>query len=344
MPDQPTLKDVAARVGVHPATASKALNPETRHLVSDRTARRVIAAARRLGYRPNSIARGLRTNRSFAVGVVIPDLTNPLFPPIVRGVENALAGRGYTALLANTDNDPEREETAIASLRSRQVDGFIVATARRHHPLLLELAEAGVPIVLANRFTERREISGVGSDEVLGIDLAVRHLVDLGHRRIAHLAGPQELSTGHTRLRAFLNALAFHGLSAGPHDVEACQSYSEQAGADATRRLLERVPEVTAVVAATDVIALGCYTVLEEEGLACPKRLSVVGYNDTPFVERLRPALTSVRIPHYQIGVEAGRMLMERITDATGGPKCLLLPPSLAVRESTAPPAGVVSS
>ena len=152
MPDRPaTLRDVAAAARVHPATASRALNPETRILVSEDTARRVIEAAGKLGYRPNPVARSLRTRRSHTVGVLIPDLNNPLFPPIVRGLEDRLADAGYVALLGNTDADPGRERTLFEQMRARHVDGFALATATLRDQLLAEAATAEVPLVLMNR-------------------------------------------------------------------------------------------------------------------------------------------------------------------------------------------------
>src|SRR5690349_24871210 len=155
MPDRPaTLRDVAAAARVHPATASRALNPETRILVSEDTARRVTEAAERLGYRPNPVARSLRTRRSHTVGVLIPDLNNPLFPPIVRGLEDRLAAAGYVALIGNTDSDDERERMVFEQMRARHVDGLVLATARLHHPLLAEAARAEIPVVLINRLAQ----------------------------------------------------------------------------------------------------------------------------------------------------------------------------------------------
>src|ERR671914_1010211 len=131
-----TLRDVARVAGVHPATVSRALNEDTRALVNEETARRVIEAAEALGYRPNPIARGLKTNRSSTIGVLVPDLTNPLFPPIVRGIEDTLAKVGYTALLANSDNNSDQERRHFETMAGRQVEGFIMATAVRDHPLI----------------------------------------------------------------------------------------------------------------------------------------------------------------------------------------------------------------
>src|SRR5215475_13418574 len=146
-----TLRDVAVSAGVHPATASRALNPETRILVSEETARRVLDAAEALGYHPNPVARSLRTRRSHTVGVLIPDLNNPLFPPIVRGLEDRLAAAGYVALIGNTDGDGERERLVFDQMRARHVDGFVLATATLHSPILDEAVEADLPVVLMNR-------------------------------------------------------------------------------------------------------------------------------------------------------------------------------------------------
>src|ERR671915_2088240 len=154
-----TLRDVARLAGVHPATASRALNVETRSLVNQETAQRVLRAAEEVGYRPNPIARGLKTNRSYTVGVLIPDLTNPLFPPILRGIEDHLEEGGYTPLMANTDNDPERELLDVQAMRARQADGIIAATARRDHRLHDALLEAGIEPVLSPRRQARPTVS-----------------------------------------------------------------------------------------------------------------------------------------------------------------------------------------
>src|SRR6266487_2242092 len=307
-----TLKDVAALAGVHPATASRALNHQTRLLVSGETAERVLAAADSLGYRPNTVARSLRTRRSHTVGVLIPDLTNPLFPPIVRGIEDRLAADGYVALIGNTDSDDERERLVFERMRARHVDGF----------------------------------PAVSVDNERGIGLAVSHLVSLGHRRIAHIAGPQDVSTGLLRYRGFTDAMAAHGLAVDPALVAHAAAYSLEEGDRCCRALLERDLGCTAVAAGNDMLAVGCYAALETAGLSCPQDISVVGFNDMPFIDRLRPPLTSVSFPHYQVGTEAGRLMLEQIAasaDERPSPgeqgKILYLAPELKVRGSTAPPA-----
>ncbi len=334
----PTLRDVAQMAGVHPATASRALNPQTRPLVNADTARKVLRAAESIGYQPNPIARSLKTARSSTVGLVIPDLTNPLFPPIVRGIEDVLAAVGYSAWIVNTDNDPAREETQVESLRSRQVEGLIIATARREHPLLVRLHRMGVRMVLVNRRVDGLELPSVTADDDAGISMAVTHLAALGHTRIAHLAGPQQTSTGVARARAFRHAVRDLGLDDDPALIVECGYWSETEGAQALRRLLDAGTRCTAVVAGNDLIALGCYDVFAERGMRCPDDLSVVGFNDMPFLDKMNPPLTTVSIPHYELGSEAGRLLLDTIDDPERVPRSVLLTPSLVVRASTAPP------
>ena len=333
-----TLKDVARLAGVHPGTASRALNVETRGLVNEETARRVLAAAEELGYRPNPIARGLKTSRSYTVGVLIPDLTNPLFPPIVRGIQDRLEEAAYTPLIANTENDPDRERADFEAMRARQVDGFITATARRDHDLLSRPGELGLPVVLVNRRLEDAALPSAVGDDKAGVSLAVRHLVELGHRRIAHLAGPQDISTGYLRYEGFLEAMEAAGAEADPELILIGDAVIESEGSRLCAALLDGGRECTAIVAANDLMALGCYDVLEERGIACPQEISVIGFNDMPFAAHFRPPLSTIRIPQYELGARAAELLLTTMQDSEAQPTQLLLEPELVVRGSTGPP------
>lgn len=332
-----TLRDVAQRAGVHPGTASRALNPQTQNLVSEATLKAVQSAAKALDYRPNSMARGLKTNKTFMVGIVVPDLSNPLFPPIVRGAEEVLSRAGYTSIIADTDNDPDRQVESIAALRARQVDGLLVASAHRDDSAVATAVEQGVPLVLVNRRTESATIPTVASDDRSGVEQAVRHLIELGHTAIASLPGPATLSTGHERTRAFRHVMSELGGDLDPALTEECATYSVSAGADAARRLLDRA-EPTAIVAGNDQIAVGVLDVLRERGLRCPQDVSVVGYNDMTFMDKLSPPLTTVRVPHAEIGAEAAQLLLRWMADGPPGPSLLTLPVELVVRGSTAAP------
>jgi LacI family transcriptional regulator len=331
-----TIRDVARLADVHPGTVSRALNEQTRALVNPETAERVIRAAQELGYRPNPIARGLKTNRSFTVGVLIPDLTNPLFPPIMRGIEDRLSNAGYTLLTVNTDNDPERERRHVDALVARQVDGFIAATARLHVDLLAEVAAGGTPIVLVNRSLEDGSLPAVTVDDRQGIRLAVEHVVALGHRRVGHVGGPQNVSTGHQRHLGFLDAMQAAGLEPSPERISFSTAFSEREGARACEELLTREPSTSAIVAANDRLALGCYDTLEAHGLSCPDDVSVVGFNDMPFVDRLHPPLTTVRVPQREIGTVAADLLLAQLTDGNEAARDILLEAQLIIRGSTA--------
>ena len=334
----PTLRDVAALAGVHPATASRALNPATKAMTSADTAERVLRAAEQLGYRPNAVARSLRTSRSSSIGVVVPDLTNPLFPPIVRGIESALSPHGYALLIVNTDNNPGQEEQLVASLRARSVDGLILATARLSHPLLETLADGDLPVVLVNRHRDDLPLPWVVPDDTAGIRLAVGHLAGLGHRRIAHIAGPQDTSTGVTRLYAFRTAVREQGLAPDESLIRMCDTWSEAEGARAVGELLASGEPISAVIAGNDMLALGVYDALAERGLHCPDDISVIGFNDMPFVDKLRPALTTVHVPQHELGAEAARLLLGRLHRARRDDRSVLMPVVLSVRESTGPP------
>jgi LacI family transcriptional regulator len=336
--DRATLKDVARRAGVHPGTASRALNAETRQLVNAETAERVLAAAATLGYRPNPIARGLKTSRSYTVGVLIPDLTNPLFPPIVRGIQDRLEEAAYTPLIVNTDNDADRERADVEAMRARQVDGLITATARRDHGLPPGLEDVELPVVLVNRRLEDGARPAVVGDDLKGTRLAVEHLISLGHRRIAHLAGPQELSTGHLRLEGFLEAVKVAGIEPDPEFVLVGDAFIESEGERLCNELLDRDLGVTAIVAGNDLMALGCYDAFVAREIACPREISVVGFNDMPFAGWFNPPLTTIRIPHYEIGARAAELLLDQLRDPEVEPAQVLLEPELIVRESTAPP------
>ncbi len=336
---KPTIHDVARAVGVHPSTVSRVLNSATRHMVTAEIARKVTEAAHTLGYHRNVLAHSLRTRRSSTIGVIIPDITNPVFPPILRGIEDALAGAGYTAIIANTDGAEGREAVVLEHMLARRVDGLVLATAQRKDPTIDRCIAEDIPLVLINRTTGRNgAVPSVVNDDATGIGLTVSHLAGLGHRRIAHVAGPQALSTGFDRHQGFLAAMKAAGLKADPGLIVIAEAYSEREGERAMMSLLDQKKKATAVVAANDLLALGCYDALTARGLNCPRDVSVTGFNDMPFVDKLNPPLTTVRIQHYEMGLQAAKVLLERINAPNTRRVDLKLEPSLVVRGSTARP------
>lgn len=333
-----TLKDVAEAVGVHASTASRALHPSTRHLITDELAEKIVATARALKYRPNSIAYSLRTRRSMTIGVLVPDITNPVFPPIVRGMEDVLVPQGYTALVTNTDGDAAKASAHLQMLRERGVDGFIVASAERQDKGLADIIEERLPLVAVNRMTDHPDASSVVNDEPTGISVLIDHLVALGHRRIAHIAGPQGLSTGHARRKAFEARMAALGLA--PALVVPADRFSEAEGWRCGHELLRALSRPTAIMAANDLLALGALRALDDLGLAAPDDVSVTGYNDIPFLDRLTPPLTTVRIQTYEAGRRAATRILEQIKTPVEQrrPAIDVLPVELVRRGSTGAP------
>jgi len=325
------IKDVAARANVHPSTVSRVMNPETRSMVSTSVAERITGIANEMGYARSPLASGLRTGKSFAIGVIIPDLSNPVFPPVVRGIERTLAGDGYIAILADSDNSQKSEQAIYESMKSRRIDGLILATAHIDDPVVNECVQEQLPVVLVNRTTDAHNVTEVANNDELGIQLAVSHLKGLGHKQIAFLGGPENTSTGRDRLRAFKSAN-----NPDPDLCFSCDAFTEEAGLAGMTTILDLNKPFTAVVAANDLLALGCYDALNERGLKCPDDISVTGFNDMPFVDRLSPPLTSLRIPHDELGVQAASLLLAEIRDSGARRKTIRLDPELIVRQSTA--------
>jgi LacI family transcriptional regulator len=335
---QATMKEVAEAAGVHVSTVSRALNPATRSMVVAPVVSRVFKAAKTLGYRVDPVAASLRTGRSHLVGMLIPDIATNVFAPILNGAIERLSNAGYSVLVAYVPSDPEPQLDLVQGLVARRVDGLILATVTRQDPLVSFCLEQGIPAALVNRSEQVARLSAVVSDDAAGMRLAVDHLVELGHRRIAHIAGPLGHSTGFLRRAGFMQALGTHGIEAASAPCEIAGTYTREQGRAAAERLLQQHREVTAIVAANDLLALGAYDALRNSGRECPKDISVVGHNDMPLVDLVQPGLTTVRINHFEMGRQAADLLKQAIQDAGGAIRNIVLQPVLIVRSSTARP------
>ncbi len=332
---RPTLKDVAARAGVHATTASRALNPALEGRITAKTTARVKQAAKDLGYVPDPTAQSLRTRRSGSIGVVVPDLTNPVIPPILRGIESVMWGAGYGCLLADTDNDPEREAALIDELRARRCEGLIISSAVRLSPEVQALGREDLPVVLVTRDVDDTGLPFVAGDDASGVRQAVEHLAGLGHRSIAHVTGPQDLSTTAVRAEAFRASAQELGLADA--QIRYGSAFTVPSGRLVMQRLLDEGWEGTAVLAGNDLVAIGVLEVMSAAGRSCPKDYSLVGHNDMPLMEHLQPPLTSVSIPQYELGQEAARVLLGWLRGERPETPCTrLLPTALVVRGSTA--------
>ncbi len=335
-PPRATIADVAAAAGVHASTVSRALNPATRGMVTDAVAARIAEIAQRLGWQPSTLAAGLRTRRSRTIGILVPDLVNPVFPPIVRAAESRLAEAGYATLIANTDMDPAREALLIERMAAQMVDGLMLASAARGSGAIELCRRWSIPTVLINRRLPGAGLSAVINDDGRGMALAVRHLLALGHRRIAHLGGPAGVSTATDRRTGFRAALRAAGLPVEA-PIVAAEAYTEEAGRRAMQSLLAG-PAFTAVAVANDMLCLGAYDALAAAGLDVAGDVSVTGFNDMPFVDRIAPPLTTVRIQHAEMGRRGAEQLLAEMADPDTARRETRLEPELVIRASTAPP------
>jgi LacI family transcriptional regulator len=327
-----TLRDVARRSGVHPSTVSRALDPAKAWLVNPETRERVQAAAATLGYRRDLVASGLRRGRSATVAVVVADLGNPYIAPVVRGIENTLDGRGTMTLIAETRDDPDRFDRVFDHLLGRRVDAVITTAARTGSAAALQRMALLVPVVLAVRTLPG--FPALAHDDELGGRLAAEHLLDLGHRRLAQLRGPPDVSSFAGRAQGFRAAARARGVTV--LDLpDTARGPTLPEGRRLARLLVDVTPLPTGLFAHNDLMAFGALDVLAEHGLSCPRDVSVVGYNDSPLTDHTDPPLTTVRLPGYELGRLAAEMAVTLIDEPGRRPETLTLSPSLVVRRST---------
>lgn len=332
----PTLRDVALEAGVHVSTVSRVLNDQAAAgRITPDTEERIKEVARKLGYRRNTIARALRTGRTLVVGMVVPDVANLYQAEITRGAGDILYADGFSLILASTDDDPAHAETQVSAMLGVQADGLMYGVARDDDNVLDGIVDERIPVVLFNRAAPGLGISAVLPDDHAGTTQAVEHLLSLGHERIVHVGGPEDVSSTVNRLEAFEETLGAANLTGSHHFA---RRQNEEEGQRVTRTLLEERPDTTAVLAANDRLALGAIDAIRASGRSCPEDVSVVGFNDMPYSERFSPPLTTVRISQYELGAKTARLLLETIRDPGRAPETQLVSTQLVVRGSTAAP------
>lgn len=332
-----TLKDVAEMAGVDPSIVSRVLNGSKSLSVRPETRERILAAAARLNYRPNGVARSLKLRVTRTLAMLVPDITNPIFAEIFTGVERVAGESGYAVILAHTGEHLEKEDPYVRVMKEKRVDGFILATALTSDRIVSELQAEGYPFVLVNRRARDVQDGFVVVDDVLGARLAVEHLVSLGHRRIAHLSGPLFTDTGLGRLQGYRSAVRELGLPFESEWVVECD-FREPSGRAGMRKLLAAQNRPTAVFTCNDQVAIGALGALAEAGLRVPDDISVVGFNDLPIVRFLQPPLTTVHLPLAEMGAWAAEMLICKLRGQPLAQPSRIVAPTLIARGSTARP------
>jgi len=312
-------------------TVSRVVND--RPGVGAETRQRVRRAIESLGYRPNIVARGLKALSFRSIGLMVPDVTNPYFPEIVRGAEDVAIQHGYTLLLTNGIEDPERETLALQTFEDHMVDGVIACSPRLDNQELYPLLERQRAVVLVNRRTDAKIAGSVRIDHELGARMLLRHLHQIGCRRLGILMGPPHSHAGRERMLGIDREARELELELSRSRMVPCAPTVE-GGVAAATELLAREPTTDALLCFNDLVAAGAMQALSESGVRVPQDVAVTGYDDIIFARMFKPALTTIRAPTYELGQQAATMLLDRMQGRGHGID-IVLQPELIVREST---------
>jgi DNA-binding LacI/PurR family transcriptional regulator len=327
------LKDVARVAGVSISTVSRVLTGSP--LVNEETRARVQQAMNALEYRPNRVARRLRrdTARASLIGLIVPDIQNPFFAELVRGVESIAQKHGYMVFLGNSDEDGAKEKRYIDLMRAESVDGLILPPSTDSAPTVSGLAHRGLPVVCVDRRLPKVTLDTVIADNVHGAREAVEHLLRIGHRRIGFVGGRRQLSTSRERQEGYRLALEEHGVEVDETLIR--EGDSRQSGGRQMAQSLLALPQPpTALLVGNNLMTLGALEAIHAMGLRIPDDVAIVGYDDMPWALALNPPLTAVRQPGFEIGRRGAELLLQRIEDPTRSTSLVMLQPELVVRES----------
>ncbi len=329
-----TVQDVSKRAGVSPITVSQVMNQKGRISVGTRA--RVLEAARDLGYVVNHAARSLRGGRSHLVGLLVPELTNPYFVEILRGASEALSRQGMDVVLYTSSYDRMRERERVQTLMSGPSDGLLMVLPLESPEEIAALERAARPVVILHPPHPRPNLASVCTENFEGASQAMRHLLELGHRRIAYIGG-QDGQDNAQRLRAYREALTHHGIAVNPAMIVQGDN-SQPRARQLTEGLLDLPEPPTAVFAYNDFSAFGVMDAARGRGLRLPEDFSVIGIDDIPQASQVHPALTTVHHPLFHMGERSAEMLLSLIAGVPLPEPYLELPSHLVVRASTAPP------
>jgi LacI family transcriptional regulator len=331
----PSIREVAEQAGVSLGTVSNVLNrPE---VVAEATRLRVQAVIEQLGFVRNGSAHQLRAGRSNHLGLVVLDVTNPFFTEVARGVEDAANEAGYVVILCNSDSSQEKEGRYLHMLQEQRTAGVLITPVQNDVAYLQHLRQRDIAIVLLDRPSRARDLCSVAIDDALGGELAMRHLLELGHRRIAFVSGPLSIRQYAERRRGARRAIKMAGLD--PNEVLSeilIAAQNASSGEQCVETLLARPARPGAVFCANDLLALGVMRGLGQRGIKIPDDIALVGYDDVEFASMLSPALTSIRQPKYQLGRAAADLLLHEINEADQHQHTqIMYQPELIIRAST---------
>ncbi|MBK7106998.1 MAG: LacI family DNA-binding transcriptional regulator [Ignavibacteriae bacterium] len=335
----PTLKDVAAFVGVHPSTVSRVLRGKENLKISAKTHEKIIKAVKELNYIPDFTARALRMKKSFTIGLIVPDILNPYFARIARRIEQLGFEKRYTVIVCNTDEDQEKEILYLNQLISRGVDGIILAPVQDSKDHLVDLVDKKIPFVLIDRIFDELNVDAVITNNAESVIKAIAHLVKLGHTKIAFLRGQKNIYTIKNRLAGYQQALQEFNLKLDDNYIVG-EGFEFEQGYEATLRLLELPKLPTAIVSSGgDLVTLGAIKAILEKGLRIPDDISIIAFFDSLYSPFLSTPLTTITHSRQKMGEKAFKLLLKQIeTNKLNNPKIICVDTKFEIRKSTAKP------
>ncbi|RYM06951.1 catabolite control protein A [Sporolactobacillus sp. THM7-7] len=328
-----TIYDVAREAGVSMATVSRVVNGNPN--VKPTTRKKVSEAIRRLGYRPNAVARGLASKKTTTVGVIIPDISNVFFSELARGIEDIANMYKYNIILCNSDQNKDKEIRLIQTLLGKQVDGIVFMGGKISDEHINEFKQSPVPVVLAATVDEKREIPSVNIDYEQAVFDVVSHLIQSGHQKIGLISGPFDVPiNGKYRVSGYKKALADNGI-AFDESLLVLGDYTYESGKEATAQYLDQEVTPTAIVVASDEMAIGAIHEIQDRGMKVPEDIEVISSENTRFVHMVRPTLSSIAEPTYDIGAVAMRLLTKLMNNEKVDSPTVILPHHIDYRKST---------
>ncbi len=328
-----TIKDIAKEANVSIATVSRVINNKSEG-VGKETREKIRKIIKDLNYYPNRVARGMVTKQSNILGLILPDISNPFFPDLVRGVEDTASKSGYNIVLCNADNNKDKEASYIRVLKENNAAGiFYISVIKKNDNNLKLLVDGKIPFVLMDRRINIENVPKVYTDNVTGMYEMADYLIKNGHRRIAYISGPKHNSSSDQRLKGYKKALSDTGITIDP-DIIKVGDYKLESGRQHMQALIDEGNNFTAVACANDMMAVGALEVLKHKGIKVPQEISITGYDDIFMASVTSPKLTTVAQPKYKMGCIAAELLIKLVQGRQISRKEIILKPSLAIRES----------
>lgn len=327
-----TLKEIGQVVGVSTATVSRALNDDPR--VSEQTKAKIRMVAESLNYRPNFLAKGLVSQKTYTLGFLIPDITDRFYAGVMRGIEDIASQNNYSVIIFNTDYDVEKERRAVNFLRDGRIDGLIAYISNRVTDECIALVNQNLPLVIMGQFIDEIKTTKIGCNNISSAYTATEYLINAGHRSIAHIAGHMQTKTAKQRMQGYKNALETYDIPIN-NDFILATDYEEKTSYEKTYRFLQKEgKKVTAIFAANDTLAVGCYRAIYDLGLSIPEDISVVGHDDNDMAQIVRPQLTTMRQDTRKLGLLAAQHIFSEIATGTNRAEEIILPTTLVERSS----------